>query len=80
MTFVLLRKYRKIYLVLFILVLTTKGQFTILSNYPEELEFFFLEKLYENYIYFSHPRLYRSGYVFTPITSNREYQDLIHHR
>lgn len=48
------------------------GRFCILSNYSEQLEFFFHEKLYLNQPYLNHPKFFRSGYTITQATYDLE--------
>jgi len=46
------------------------GRFGNLSNYPEELEFFYEQSFHLNYPYLIHPCLLRSGCIFTTVASN----------
>jgi len=52
------------------------GQFGLLSNYPEQVDFYFREKLYVSYPYFKHPLLLRSGCTFTEATPDPHYLEL----
>lgn len=40
------------------------GHFGILSNYPEQIEFFYSQKLYLTNPYLKHPHLFRSGHTY----------------
>lgn len=58
------------------------GRFVIMSNYPEQLDFFYSEKLYLTCPYLTHPHFFRSGYALIPLTSDPEYLQLsrqLHH-
>lgn len=51
------------------------GRFGILSSCPEQLAFFFHEKLYLNNSYLKHPHLFRSGYTLTSGITDPTYQE-----
>lgn len=46
------------------------GRFGNLSNYPEELEYYYSEQFYLDYPYLIHPSLLRSGCVYTTVAHN----------
>lgn len=52
------------------------GRFGIVSNYPEQLHFFYHHQLYLSCPYLTHPSFFRSGYALIPITSNSEYLEI----
>ena len=49
------------------------GRFVIMSNYPEQLDFFYSNKLYLDCPYLTHPQLFRSGHAFIPLTTNSDF-------
>lgn len=49
------------------------GRFSILSNCPEQLDFFYEEKLYLANPYLKHPHLFRSGHAFIQATPDPIY-------
>jgi DNA-binding CsgD family transcriptional regulator len=49
------------------------GRFGIVSNYPEQLDFFYSEKLYLKCPYLTHPSFFRSGYALIPLTTDPDY-------
>lgn len=52
------------------------GNFAIFSNYPEQLDFFYAEKMFVNCPYLTHPSLMRSGYALIPLTPNPSYLEI----
>lgn len=62
--------------------ITPDGKFSFLSNYPDEVEFYFSEKLHTTCPcpYFVHPKLLRSGWAVDDTTPNEKYSDLIENR
>lgn len=49
------------------------GRFVIMSNYPEQLDFFYGNKLYLDCPYLTHPELFRSGCALIPLTTHSEF-------
>jgi DNA-binding CsgD family transcriptional regulator len=52
------------------------GRFCIMSNYPEQLDFFYSEKLYLTCPYLTHPRLFSSGSALIPLSTDPDYLHL----
>jgi DNA-binding CsgD family transcriptional regulator len=52
------------------------GNFGLLSNYAEQVEFYYAEKLYLNEPYLSCPTLFQSGSVLAPAIVDFDYWDL----
>jgi len=48
------------------------GSFVIISNFPEQLDFFYSSHLYLNCPYLVHPSLFRSGYALIPLADDQE--------
>ena len=46
-----------------------------MSNYPEQLDFFYSNQLYLSCPYLTHPSLSRSGCALIPLTSNQDFLD-----
>jgi len=44
------------------------GRFVILSNFPEQVEFFCANEMYHSCPYLAHPSLFRSGAALIPVT------------
>lgn len=57
-----------------------KGNFTILSNYPEQEDFFYSEKLYLTSPYLTAPDLMRSGAILVECTPDSNYLDMMEQR
>lgn len=57
-------------------IIKINGDFGILSNYPEQHEFYYKEKLYLNNPFKVHPRLLKSGYALIPATYDPVYLEL----
>lgn len=55
----------------------TDGSFATLSNYPEQLEFYYHHKLYLNNPYLTHPDLIQPGCVLTATTQDAGYLDTV---
>lgn len=53
------------------------GRFITLSNNPEQLNFYYVEKYYLNNPYLVDPNLLKSGLVFTATTKDEEYLNTI---
>lgn len=53
-----------------------KGNFGTLSNYTEQVEFYYSEKLYLKEAYLSSPTLFRSGFTLKPLIPSPNYWDL----
>lgn len=51
----------------------TKGNFCFLSNFPEQAEYYYSEKMYLTNPYLVHPDLLRNGCVLTASTPSAEY-------
>lgn len=49
------------------------GKFVILSNFAEQCDFYYSEKMYLTNPYLTHPHLMSSGYVLTETTPDAEY-------
>lgn len=58
----------------------TDGRFGVLSNFPEQLEYFYSEKLYMDHPYLRCPSLFQSGVIFTLPTYNPEHLNIITER
>lgn len=52
------------------------GAFSILSSCPEQLEFYFAEKLYQKEPYLRHPRFFRRGCALIPATLDPRCQEI----
>ena len=52
------------------------GRFFAISNYPEQLDFYYQEKLFHKDQYLVHPKLMRSGYALIPLTPDPHYLEL----
>ena len=55
------------------------GRFVTLSNYPEQLEYYYHKKFYIDNPYLVHPQLLKSGSVFTNTTSDEKYHATVVH-
>ncbi len=53
------------------------GNYGVLSNAFEFMEFYYYQKLYETNPYMSHPNLFRSGHAFTPCAHDDQNKDLL---
>lgn len=53
------------------------GRFVTLSNYPEQLEYYYEEKFYLNNPYLVHPSLLKSGAVLTLTTQDDKYHETV---
>ncbi len=51
------------------------GRFSFLSNFPEQSDFYYSEKLYQINPYLTHPKLMRAGAVVLDSTPLTEYQE-----
>ncbi|MBS0648788.1 MAG: hypothetical protein JSS10_06160 [Verrucomicrobia bacterium] len=60
--------------------ISPNGDFAFLSNYPEEVEFYFSEQLYKTCPYFVHPDLLRAGWAVDDTTPDQPYSDFIENR
>jgi LuxR family transcriptional regulator len=49
------------------------GSFVLISNFPEQMDFYYSEKLYMFNPYLVHPKLLRSGLAFTDTTLDSAY-------
>lgn len=56
------------------------GQFGHLSNYPENLDFFYSERLFQDYPYFVHPSLLRNGCAVTVLARKESDMETIKER
>lgn len=56
--------------------LQEEGRFCIFSNYPEQLDFFYQNKLYQICPYLTHPRFFRSGCALIPLTPDSSSQKI----
>lgn len=52
------------------------GRFAIMSNYPEQLDFFYSEKMYLTCPYLAHPHLFRSGVALIPLSEDPAFLQL----
>lgn len=56
------------------------GRFGNLSNFPEEFDYFYSEKLYLNYPYLVHPNLVQTGSVWTNVAHSQDASERIFDR
>jgi len=56
----------------------TDGKFVTLSNFPEQIDFYYCQELYLVNPFLVHPSLLRPGCLFTETTPNQDYQRAIH--
>lgn len=57
-----------------------EGNFTFLSNFPEQVDFYFSKQLYRTFPYFIHPDFLRSGCFLTAATPDPHYLEQIEKR
>lgn len=55
----------------------SEGRYCLLSNYPDECEYYYSEKMYLANPYLIHPDLIRSGYVMTTSTPSQDYLETL---
>lgn len=57
-----------------------EGNFTFLSDYPEQVDFYFGQRLYESFPFFVHPDFMQPGCLLTETTPDPDYREVIDKR